>query len=173
MRRSNGTGCVYKLSGNRRRPWAVRITVGWNEKGKQLYDIIGYYETKLAAKVALKDFLDSGKVQDIPKKESNPDSLRVYRIWYGMIARCYDSDNGAYIYYGGKGVKVCDEWKNNFELFYKWAINHGYSHSLTIDRINPYGNYEPENCRWIPLSEQARNTRKAWDKAHQNEGAAE
>lgn len=76
---------------------------------------------------------------------------RVYRIWRGMKGRCYNKGNGGYKYYGARGITVCQEWldKNDgFENFYKWAIENGYNDNLSIDRINPSGNYEPNNCRW-------------------------
>lgn len=85
---------------------------------------------------------------------------RLYRIWVAMKQRCNNPNNESYKYYGERGIKVCDEWRKDFMVFYNWAMNNGYNDNLTIDRINVDGNYEPANCRWITYQEQARNTRK-------------
>lgn len=86
-------------------------------------------------------------------------SDRLYRLYRGIIQRCEvlrkDNHNRTYI---EKGIKVCDEWKNDFNKFKKWALDNGYDYSKssneqTIDRINPYGNYEPNNCRFITRAE--------------------
>ena len=82
---------------------------------------------------------------------------RLYRIWQNMKNRCYNHNVDRYDRYGGRGITVCDEWRNNFQAFYDWAMINGYSDSLSIDRINIDGNYTPDNCRWITMPEQADN----------------
>lgn len=80
-----------------------------------------------------------------------------YEIWKSMKQRCYNSNNKDYPNYGGRGIKVCDEWKDDFLTFYHWAKYNGYKRHYTIERINPSGNYEPSNCTWIPNEQQALN----------------
>lgn len=85
---------------------------------------------------------------------------RIYRIWCKMKSRCLNEKNDSFDYYGGLGVAVCQEWVNSYLSFKKWALDSGYSDELTIDRINPYGNYEPKNCRWVCRTIQQRNQRR-------------
>ena len=93
---------------------------------------------------------------------------RIYHIWAMMKSRCYNANSENYKYYGGKGVSVCEEWKNKhgFWNFYNWAIRNGYQEDLSIDRIDPCGNYEPNNCRWVSNDIQANNKRKDGNKTY-------
>ena len=88
-------------------------------------------------------------------------NTKLYRVYRGMISRCYKKYDKFYKDYGGRGIIICDEWlgSNGFLCFYDWAMENGYSEGLSIERKNVNGNYCPENCCWITMKEQQRNKR--------------
>jgi len=78
---------------------------------------------------------------------------KLYNVWQGIKTRCSNPKSNRYKYYGGKGVKICEEWLD-FSVFFNWAISHGYREGLTLDRKNRDANYEPENCQWVSYQQQ-------------------
>ena len=76
-----------------------------------------------------------------------------------MIARCNDENHKWHKCYGGRGIKVCKEWENDFTAFAEWAQKSGYADNLSIDRIENNKGYTPENCRWVDMETQNRNRR--------------
>lgn len=82
---------------------------------------------------------------------------RLQNIYYKMLERCYKPSCKSYKNYGGRGIKVCDEWRNNFVEFAKWALENGYAEHLTLDRIDNLHGYSPDNCRWATFKQQENN----------------
>ena len=84
---------------------------------------------------------------------------RLHNIWIGIKTRCYNPNHHNYKDYGGRGIKMCDTWKNDYLSFAKWSRENGYLEDLSIDRINVDGDYSPENCRWTDRKTQGNNKR--------------
>lgn len=82
----------------------------------------------------------------------------LYNKWSSMKTRCYSSHSKDYKNYGGRGIKICEEWLD-YKYFREWSLSSGYIEGLTIDRIDNDGNYEPNNCKWLTMAEQQRNKR--------------
>lgn len=83
---------------------------------------------------------------------------KLKQAWKDMQRRCSDHKQHNYHRYGGRGIKVCQEWVDSFESFEKWAWNNGFDYDLTLDRRDTDKNYSPDNCRWVTLKVQANNT---------------
>jgi len=97
----------------------------------------------------------------------------LYRVWAGIVRRCENPNEKSYPYYGGKGIKLCDEWRKHPKSFIDWAIEQGWTEEnrLTVERIGADGDYSPQSCELITRAE---NTRRAacryWQRRHQSAG---
>ena len=92
------------------------------------------------------------------------ENLRLHSIFKHMKDRCYNPKHNSYKYYGGCGIRVCDKWntphsQKGWRAFRDWALSHGYTDKLTIDRLDVNKGYSPENCRWVTMKVQNNNTR--------------
>lgn len=124
-----------------------KVVQGWNLKSGQCSSC-GCYASEVWATKCRKIATTHGQSY-----------TRLYTTWIGMKQRCYYTKHKHFQDYGGRGITVCDEWKNDFEAFYEWAMGNGYSDTLTIDRIDVNGCYSPTNCRWVTYKTQNSNTR--------------
>jgi len=93
--------------------------------------------------------------------KGRPQGIRIplYNCWNNMKSRCSNPKVHNYSNYGGRGIRVCDEWRGNYPAFKEWALANGYADGLTIDRIDNDGNYEPRNCQWVTASANASKAR--------------
>ena len=100
-----------------------------------------------------------GCLVEVNKIKHNKSRTKLYDVWTNMKQRCNNPKNPRYKNYGGRGIAVCDEWRDSFSAFANWAMANGYEEGLTIERIDVDDGYKPSNCTWITKSEQVQNRR--------------
>ena len=101
------------------------------------------------------------KYNDKPYSITDKETTPIYSRWVSMNGRCRDRGHSSYGSYGGKGINVCTEWRNDFDAFREWALLTGFKADLSLDRIDPDRDYEPGNCRWISMKENRARARVA------------
>lgn len=134
--------------------WTVKKFLGYEQGKGQIYlceDIFRGERIFRSGQLCKKTFGGHLSVPDSVKK-----NLKLINTRKNIIHRCYDPKTHCYSRYGGRGIKVCDEWLEDFKNFRGWALSNDWAANLTIDRIDNDGNYCPQNCRWISIKENTR-----------------
>ena len=155
-------GKIKDLTGQRFGKLTVRqfLRIGKDRSAIWLCDCDCGNTTEVSTKkLTSKNTKSCGCLREELHKTHGLSDTKLFNVWSGMKQRCYNATTSNYKDYGGRGIKMCDEWLNDFKVFYDWAMENGYEDGLSLDRIDVDGNYEPNNCRWTNDYIQVHNRR--------------
>ena len=158
-----GGGVTEIIQGQKFGRWTV-LEYGYKRNRNHYYKCvctcgkIGYVGKTNLVRGKSTACVNCGKIKALNGKEGR-DGTRLYRIYRNMKTRTSNPNSPRYNDYGGRGITICDEWLNDFDVFKSWAISNGYDNGKNIDRINNDMGYFPENCRWITAKENNNNRR--------------
>lgn len=136
-----------RVQGKKKKSWLCRCTCG---------KLLTLGETHLLGTPKRRPTRSCGCLRE-RQKGATIKYPKIYYAWHHMNTRCYNPENENYERYGAVGIRVCDEWRDDFLEFLEWALANGYDPNLTLDRIDPKKDYTPENCRWADYYTQSQN----------------
>ena len=158
-------GKLIDLTGKRFGRWSVIRYIGYNRSNGAIWECecdCGTIKNVIGKHLRNGNSISCGcyHSDELSKRLTThgKTNTRIYWIYRQMKYRCSNPHHCCYNIYGGKGITVCDDWANNFESFYNWSMEHGYTDELTIDRIDSSKGYDPSNCRWVSYKVQNNNT---------------
>lgn len=143
------------------RTTAFKLIKEFKEQGGEIIQI---GKLKRVSEEDFTEFLVEGYQNTLKNAQSRRSEIKysktkLYKVWQAMKSRCTNPHDENYFRYGGRGIKVCEEWESCFKVFFEWSLNNGYEEGLTIDRINNDEGYSPANCRWTSRTIQQNNIR--------------